>query len=51
MKKVIILGKTHVTMKSLKTIKGWDLRTLAQFQGSEMSSGLFQDLMDGYIKP
>ena len=29
----------------------WDLITLAQFQGSEMSSGLFQDFMDGYIKP
>ena len=51
MKKVIILRKTHMTMKSLKTMKGWDLRTLAQFQGNEMSSGLFQDLMDGYIKP
>ena len=25
------------------------LRTLAPFQGSEMSPGLFQDLMDGYI--
>ena len=23
----------------------WDLRTLAQFQGSEMSPGLFQDFM------
>ena len=29
----------------------WDLITLAQFQGSEMSPGLFQDFMDGYIKP
>ena len=29
----------------------WDLRTLAQFQGSEMSSGLFQDFMNGYVKP
>ena len=29
----------------------WDLRTLAQFQGSVMSSGLFQDFMDGYVKP
>ena len=29
----------------------WDLTTIAQFQGSEMSLGLFQDLMDGYIKP
>ena len=29
----------------------WNLRTLAQFQGSEMSPGLFQDFMDGYIKP
>ena len=29
----------------------WDLRTLAQFQGSEMFPGLFQDFMDGYIKP
>ena len=27
-----------------------DLRTLAQLQGSEMSPGLFQDFMDGYIK-
>ena len=25
------------------------LRTLAQFQGSKMSSGLFQDFMDGGI--
>ena len=29
----------------------WDLITLAQFQGCEMSPGLFQDFMDGYIKP
>ena len=29
----------------------WDLITLAQFHGSEMSPGLFQDFMDGYIKP
>ena len=27
----------------------WDLRTLAQFQVSEMSPWLFQDFMDGYI--
>ena len=26
------------------------LRTLAQFQGSEMSPGLFQAFMDGYIR-
>ena len=25
--------------------------SLPQFQGSEMSPGLFQDFMDGYIKP
>ena len=29
----------------------WDLRTLAQLQGSEMFPGLFQDFVDGYIKP
>ena len=30
----------------------WDLRTLAQFQESEMAiPGLFQDFMDGYVKP
>ena len=28
----------------------WHLRTLAQFQGNEMSPGLFKDFMDGYIK-
>ena len=28
----------------------WDLITLAQFPGSEMSPGLFQDFMDGYIR-
>ena len=28
----------------------WGLRTLAQFQGSEMFPGLFQDLKDWYIK-
>ena len=28
----------------------WDLRTLAQFQGSELSPGLFQDFMDGYTE-
>ena len=28
-----------------------DLITLAQFQGSEMSQGLFQDFMDGHINP
>ena len=28
----------------------WGLRTLAKFQGNEMSPGLFQDFMDGYIK-
>ena len=29
----------------------WDLRTLSELQGSEISLGLFQDFMDGYIKP
>ena len=29
----------------------WDLIALAQFPGSEMSAGLFQDSMDLYIKP
>ena len=28
----------------------WDLRTLVQFQGSEISPGLLHDFMDGYIK-
>ena len=28
----------------------WDLITLAQFPGSEISPGLFQDFMGGYIK-
>ena len=28
----------------------WDLRTLAQFQRSEMSPGLFQDFRDRYIR-
>ena len=28
----------------------WDLITLVQFQGSEMTPGLFQDFMDGYIR-
>ena len=28
-----------------------DLRTLAQFQGNETSSGLFQDYLGGYVKP
>ena len=28
----------------------WDLITLAQFQVSELSPGLFQDFMDEYIK-
>ena len=28
----------------------WDSRTLAQFQEGEMSPGLSQDFMDGYIK-
>ena len=27
-----------------------DLRTPAQFQGSEMSPGLFQDFIGGYIR-
>ena len=27
----------------------WDLITLAQFPESEISTGLFQDFMDGYI--
>ena len=26
------------------------LRAFAQFQGNEMSPGLFQDFMDGYIR-
>ena len=29
----------------------WNLRALKQFQRSEMSPGLFQDIIDGYIKP
>ena len=29
----------------------WDLRTFVQFQGSQIFSGLFQDFVDGYIKP
>ena len=28
----------------------WDSITLAQFPGSQISPGLFQDFMDGYIK-
>ena len=28
----------------------WDLRTLAQFQRNEITPGLFQYFMDGYIK-
>ena len=28
----------------------WDLRILAQFQGSEISPGLLEDFMNGYIK-
>ena len=28
----------------------WDLITLAQFQGSEMSPGLVKDFIDGYVK-
>ena len=27
------------------------LITLAQFQGSAISPGIFQDFMDGYVKP
>ena len=30
---------------------GVDLITLAEFQGSEMYPGLFQDFMDGCTKP
>ena len=30
---------------------GWDLIKLCQFQVSVMSQGLFQDFMDGHIKP
>ena len=29
----------------------WDLRPLAHFHKSDMSPGLFQDFMNGYIKP
>ena len=29
----------------------WDLSTLAQLQRGEMFSELFQDFMDGYVKP
>ena len=29
----------------------WDLITLAQSSGSEMSLGLFQDFMDVYVRP
>ena len=44
-----------VTFCSIKgyCCSGWwvgNLKTLAQFQGSEMFPGLFQDFMDGYIK-
>ena len=28
----------------------WDMRILGQFQGSEMSPGLFKNFMDGCIK-
>ena len=28
----------------------WDLRTLAQFQEGEVSPGLSQEFMDGYIQ-
>ena len=28
----------------------WNLRLLAQFLGGEMSPGLFQDFMEGYIR-
>ena len=29
----------------------WDFITLVQFPGSEISPGLFQDFMGGYIRP
>ena len=29
----------------------WDVKRLVQFQASEMSPGLFQDFINGYIKP
>ena len=38
----------HFFEKSYKWV--WSVRTLSQFQGSEMSLELFQDFMDGYIK-
>ena len=28
----------------------WDLKTLAQLQGSEMSQGLFKDYKNAYVK-
>ena len=32
-------------------VDAWHLRALAQFQESEMSPELFQDFMNGYMKP
>ena len=46
------------TKKEICSIGGWcnsgwwvvDLRTFAEFQGSEMSPGILQDFANGYIK-
>ena len=41
--------KLRVVVRSVWWV--WDLGTLAQFQGSEMSPELFQYIIGGYVKP
>ena len=49
--KLIVVGFCSIRGYCYSKWWVWDLRTIVQFQGSEMSPGLFQDFTGKHIKP
>ena len=49
--KSMVVGFCFLGGLMLLSDGAWDLITRTQFQGSEIALRLFQDFMDGYIKP
>ena len=48
--KPMMVGFCSVMGLMLLWVMGVEFRKLAQFQDSEMSPGLFQNFMDGYVE-
>ena len=49
--KLVVVGFYFIGGWGYSEWQVWDLIILVQFQRSEFFPGLFQDFLDGYIKP